>query len=64
MNLRSVSLARGMRTVIMRLWHGYTKPEDADKYDQMLRDEILPKAHALLTRCDESSEHFDATWIA
>ena len=36
-----------MRTVIMRLWHGYTKPEDADKYEQMLRDEILPGIHRI-----------------
>ena len=101
--------------MIMRIWHGYTKPENADKYEQMLKEEILPgihrvkgyagayllrrqngkevefitatmweswaaiqefagadqtksvihpKAHALLTHCDESSEHFDATWVA
>ena len=50
--------------VIMRLWHGYTKPDDGDNYERMLKDEILPgefagtdqtksvihpKAHALLT---------------
>jgi len=67
------------QTVIMRIWHGYTKPDDGDNYERMLKDEILPgefagtdqtksvihpKAHALLTRCDESSEHFDPTWVA
>src|SRR3954471_5621233 len=26
---------------IGRIWHGYTAPEDADTYEQLLRDEIF-----------------------
>jgi len=25
-----------------RLWHGYTSPENADNYEQLLREEIFP----------------------
>jgi antibiotic biosynthesis monooxygenase (ABM) superfamily enzyme len=28
--------------VIGRIWHGWTKPEDADKYEQLLKEEIFP----------------------
>jgi heme-degrading monooxygenase HmoA len=28
--------------VIARIWHGYTKPEHADKYESMLKPELLP----------------------
>jgi heme-degrading monooxygenase HmoA len=28
--------------VIGRIWHGWTKPENADKYEQLLRQEIFP----------------------
>jgi heme-degrading monooxygenase HmoA len=28
--------------VIARIWHGYTKPEDADAYEAMLKPELLP----------------------
>jgi len=28
--------------MIARVWHGFTKPEDADKYEKMLRESILP----------------------
>jgi hypothetical protein len=28
--------------VIGRLWHGWTKPEDADAYERLLRDTVLP----------------------
>jgi antibiotic biosynthesis monooxygenase (ABM) superfamily enzyme len=28
--------------VIGRIWHGWTKPENADKYEQLLREEIFP----------------------
>jgi hypothetical protein len=28
--------------VIGRLWHGWTKPEDADAYERLLRDAVLP----------------------
>jgi heme-degrading monooxygenase HmoA len=28
--------------MIARIWHGYTKPEDADAYESMLKPELLP----------------------
>jgi heme-degrading monooxygenase HmoA len=28
--------------VIARVWHGYTKPENADAYEAMLKPELLP----------------------
>lgn len=28
--------------MIARIWHGYTKPEDADAYASMLKPELLP----------------------
>ena len=28
--------------MIARVWHGYTKPEDADAYESMLTPELLP----------------------
>lgn len=28
--------------MIARIWHGYTKPEDADAYEAMLKPEMLP----------------------
>lgn len=28
--------------MIARVWHGYTKPEDADAYESMLKPELLP----------------------
>lgn len=28
--------------MIARVWHGYTKPEDADIYEAMLKPELLP----------------------
>ena len=28
--------------MIARIWHGWTKPEDAKTYEQLLRDEIFP----------------------
>ena len=28
--------------MIARVWHGYTKPEDADAYEKMLKPELLP----------------------
>jgi heme-degrading monooxygenase HmoA len=29
-------------TMIARIWHGYTKPEQADAYEAMLKPELLP----------------------
>lgn len=28
--------------MIGRIWHGWTKPENADKYEQILKEEIFP----------------------
>jgi heme-degrading monooxygenase HmoA len=28
--------------MIARIWHGFTLPQDADKYEKMLRENILP----------------------
>jgi heme-degrading monooxygenase HmoA len=28
--------------MIARIWHGYTKPENADAYESMLKPELLP----------------------
>lgn len=32
--------------MIARIWHGWTKPEDAKAYERMLRDEIFPSIAA------------------
>lgn len=29
--------------VICRIWHGWTKPEDADAYERYLREELFPR---------------------
>jgi antibiotic biosynthesis monooxygenase len=31
--------------MIGRLWHGWTKPENADAYERLLRSTILPGIH-------------------
>jgi heme-degrading monooxygenase HmoA len=28
--------------MIGRVWHGWTKPEDADEYERLLKEEIFP----------------------
>jgi hypothetical protein len=28
--------------VIARIWHGWTRPENADKYEKLLKEEIFP----------------------
>lgn len=33
--------------MISRVWHGWTRREDADKYEQMLRVDILPGFHRI-----------------
>jgi heme-degrading monooxygenase HmoA len=33
--------------MIARLWHGYTKPENANRYDKLLRTVILPGIHRI-----------------
>jgi heme-degrading monooxygenase HmoA len=27
--------------MISRIWHGYTRPDDADSYETLLRDEVI-----------------------
>lgn len=29
--------------MIKRIWHGWTRPEDADRYQRLLEDEIFPR---------------------
>jgi heme-degrading monooxygenase HmoA len=31
--------------MISRLWHGWTTPEKADAYEELLRSEVLPGIH-------------------
>ena len=31
--------------MITRIWHGWTRQEDADRYEAMLRSEVLPGIH-------------------
>lgn len=31
---------------IKRIWHGWTSPENADVYENLLRDEIFPRIEA------------------
>ena len=33
--------------MISRIWHGWTKRENADKYESLLRAEILPGIHRI-----------------
>lgn len=33
--------------MITRIWHGYTKPENADAYEALLKSEILPGIHRI-----------------
>jgi heme-degrading monooxygenase HmoA len=49
--------------MMLRLWHGYTRPENANAYGQLLRTTILPGIHrvrgykgAYLLRRDRGSE--------
>lgn len=28
--------------MICRVWHGWTRPEDADAYERLLREDVLP----------------------
>ena len=32
--------------MIARIWHGWTKPADAEAYEKLLRDEIFPRIAA------------------
>jgi heme-degrading monooxygenase HmoA len=49
--------------MISRIWHGWTKKSDADKYEAILRAEVLPGIHrvkgyrgAYLLRRDDGDE--------
>ncbi len=33
--------------MISRIWHGWTKREDADRYEKLLRSEVLPGIHRI-----------------
>jgi heme-degrading monooxygenase HmoA len=33
--------------MISRIWHGWTKPRDADAYEEMVRAEVLPGIHRI-----------------
>lgn len=33
--------------MVLRVWRGYTAPENADRYEAMLRDTILPGIHRI-----------------
>jgi heme-degrading monooxygenase HmoA len=33
--------------MIGRIWHGWTAPENADAYEQLLRSQILPGIHRI-----------------
>ncbi len=33
--------------MIARIWHGWTTPENADRYEQLLREEIFPSIAAM-----------------
>jgi heme-degrading monooxygenase HmoA len=33
--------------MIARLWHGWTRPENADKYHNLLQSRILPEIHRI-----------------
>lgn len=35
-----------MHTNILRIWHGYTRPQHADAYMQLLQGTIFPAIHA------------------
>jgi antibiotic biosynthesis monooxygenase (ABM) superfamily enzyme len=51
--------------MISRLWHGWTSPENADAYEELLRSEVLPgirvkgfKGAQLLRRKDKNEVEF------
>lgn len=41
--------------MILRMWHGYTTAEAADRYQRMLREEILPGIRRI--------EGYRGTWL-
>jgi hypothetical protein len=36
--------------MIARIWHGWTKPEKARAFEDMLHDEIFPVSHGATSR--------------
>ena len=44
--------------MIARIWHGWTKPEDATTYEKLLRDEIFPSIVARNIEGYRSAELF------
>ena len=44
--------------MIARIWHGWTKREDAKAYEQLLRDEIFPSIAARKTEGYRGAELF------
>lgn len=60
--------------MIGRIWHGWTLPEDADAYEELLRSEILPGiaargidgyrgAHLLRRPLDDEVEFVTILWF-
>ncbi len=60
--------------MISRIWHGWTTPENADRYEQLLRTEILPEiasrgiagylgAHLLRKENDSEVEFVTILWF-
>ena len=56
--------------MISRIWHGWTKREDADRYEKLLRSEVLPGIHrirgytgAFLMRRDASDNEVEFVTI-
>src|SRR5438034_10474119 len=41
----SASRGQGCIAMIMRVWHGYTSPENAEAYEHLLKRDILPGIH-------------------
>jgi antibiotic biosynthesis monooxygenase (ABM) superfamily enzyme len=44
--------------MIARIWHGWTKPENAKTYEEILRDEIFPSITARNIKGYRSAELF------
>jgi antibiotic biosynthesis monooxygenase (ABM) superfamily enzyme len=59
--------------VICRLWHGWTRPEDADAYETYLREELYPRVerevsgyrghHVLRRDAGDEVEFVTMTWF-
>ena len=57
--------------MIARLWHGWTKPEHADSYEALLRDEMFPsirqvegsKGAYLLRRADKADDKAEVEFV-